>query len=124
MEITETELKKQAELSNKLAENINEFQKICGELYDARHYNDYESRNVKLLFLKEIYSKYKYDTILNCYGDIFYIVEQKGNSYIGKRVLWNLDLSNENYTIEEDVETDDDGEYNGTYYTINVITED
>lgn len=80
-----------------------------------------EWRNTKLSFWREICSKYDEHDLLNCYGDIFFIDQRRHDVYIGRRVLWNLGLSKEQYEIYAFIETDDDGEYLYTDYEVKVI---
>jgi hypothetical protein len=78
-------------------------------------------RNTKLSFWREICLKYDEKDLLNCYGDIFFIDDHYGDTYVGRRVLWNLELSKEQYEIRCEDENDSDGEYEWTNYEIEVI---
>ena len=50
----------------------------------------------------DVCSKYPEEKLLNCDGDIFYIEQKDNKTYLGRRVLWNLELSDELYRISEE----------------------
>lgn len=104
-----------------------EYKKAFRELEKA-HYNLWLAekpegswRNTKLIFWREICLKYDEKDLLNCYGDIFFVDERYGTTCIGRRILWNLELSKEKYEISYEYETDSDGDYEWTEYDIEVI---
>ena len=124
LNLTDEEMKTQIELYQKLCANVKEFGEIKDKLWELEYKaTDLSWRNTSIVFWKAICNVYDPKDLLNCYGDIFFIMEQHGDTYIGKRVLWNLELSKERYIIEEEKDSDADGEYNGTYYEINVLLE-
>lgn len=68
-------------------------------------------RGVRMDFWQHICTKYKESDLLNADGDIFFIDEKVDSEYfIGRRVLWNLELSKEQYNIYSYREMDSDGE--------------
>ena len=117
MEISEQSLKEQVETYKKLLKNLKEFNELQRKLYEYRKENR-QFRNVSEDLLNHIYSKYEYNSILNCYGDIFFITIRDVHSYVGRRVLWNLELSEEEYEIEEIVERDSEGAFDSYDYKI------
>lgn len=122
LNLTESEMKSQIELYQKLCENVKEFAEIKEKLWELEHKaTDLSWRNTSMVFWKAICNVYDPKDLLNCYGDIFFILERHGDTYIGQRVLWNLSLSKERYIIEEVKDIDCYGEYNAEYYNIDVI---
>ena len=112
-------IKEQINLYKKLQENIIEFSRLQKMI---KSNEDFEStwRNTKFSYWKDICLKYDEKNLLNCYGDIFFIDERHENYYIGRRVLWNFELSKEQYYIDEIIDCSADGEYNFTEYKIEV----
>lgn len=124
----EKEIEKVEQLLEKyklLQENIEQYYNIQSEISNLRGHCP-EWRNTKTEYWYDITKKYDEKQLLNCYGDIFYIVKTETidgiTTHTGKRVLWNLKLSRELYHIEEHIEyeRDDDGceEYCWTDYEI------
>ena len=99
---------------------FSEFEKAYHEFWKTAK-SEGSWRNTKLSFWREICLKYDEKDLLNCYGDIFFVDERHGNYCVGRRVLWNLELSKESYEICSEREFEDDGEYAWTNYEINVI---
>ena len=119
MEINEESLKEQLKLHKKLNKNLKEYGELVTELNDYR--KDHRTfRNVREDLLNVIYDKYDYDQILNCDGDIMYITMRDSHYFEGKRVLWDLSLSEETYEIEEIVETDSEGAFDFVHYEVQV----
>ena len=119
MELTKQKMEQIVKANNKVAECYKELAKARTELWDIeRGLTDYEWRNTKMSYWKDICKKYPEDKLLNCYGDIFFIDEHEDDWYIGRRVLWNLELSKEKYEIRETIEYDSDGEYDHIDYEI------
>lgn len=112
-------IKEQINLYKKLQENIIEFSRLQKMI---KSNEDFEStwRNTKFSYWKDICLKYNESDLLNCYGDIFFIDEKHKDYYIGRRVLWNLELSKEQYYIDEIIDCSADGEYNFTEYKVTV----
>ena len=115
--------KKQAELLCKYEKALKNLQNLHFEIMDNNIDLQAESRNVKLIFWKEIIKRFKPEDLLNCYGDIFFIEEKNESSYIGRRVLWNFGLSKETYIIYTTANTDVDDDYTYTDYEIEVLGE-
>lgn len=113
------QIKEQINLYKKLQENIIEFSRLQKMI---KSNEDFEStwRNTKFSYWKDICLKYDEKNLLNCYGDIFFIDERHEDYYIGRRVLWNFELSKEQYYIDEIIDCSADGEYNFTEYKIEV----
>lgn len=123
MELSKEQMEKIINANNKVVECYNELSKARKELWNAeKDLTEGEWRNTKMSYWKDICAKYPEEKLLNCYGDIFYIDERHIDKgfYVGRRVLWNLSLSNEQYYIEEIVEVDSDGEYDYTDYVISI----
>ena len=125
-ELTREQMKKIIEANNKVAESYKDLAKAKQELwaYECEcDLIDGSWRNTKMSYWKDICVKYPEEKLLNCYGDIFYVEEHKGNVYVGRRVLWNLELSEEQYRIIEYIEWDSDDSYDGFNYEIEVREE-
>lgn len=116
------QIKEQVNLYKKLQENIIEFSKLKEKIKSNEHIEG-EWRNTKFNYWKDICLKYDEDKLINCFGDIFFIDEKHESYYVGRRVLWNLCLSKEQYYIEPFDDFDADGNYNYTEYEITVKTE-
>ena len=126
MELSKEQMDKIINANNKVVECYNELSKVRKELWNAeKDLTEGEWRNTKMSYWKDICAKYPEDKLLNCYGDIFYIDEKYAdfdmNCYLGRRVLWNLSLSEEQYMITEIIEHDSDGFYDYTDYEIKVV---
>lgn len=122
--MTDKEIKEYIELYRKSLLKVEELGELKVQMRNMeRAVEDCEWRNVKLGLWKTICGKYDDSDLLNCYGDIFFITEKEDDYYIGKRVLWNLELSKESYEIHEIVETDSDGNYDFTDYEIKLYKE-
>ena len=114
---------KQAELLCKYEKALENLQNLHHEIVDNNIDLMAESRNVKLMFWKEIIKRFKSEDLLNCYGDIFFIEDKTDSAYIGRRVLWNFGLSKETYIIYTTSNFDVDGDYTYTDYEIEVLGE-
>lgn len=128
MELTEQQMHERVEANNKVVNAIRALEKARMELWELEK-NDTECswRNTKSSYWKDICSKYDESKLLNCYGDIFLIEKTEQHydrTYIGRRVLWNLGLSEERYEITEIIETDSNGEYDYTDYEIRLYEEE
>ena len=120
--ITKSQLLEIIKANNDVAYSCVKLNEAKTKLWEIeRKYNDAYYDGVKLEYLKDIYSKYDEKNILNCFGDIFFIDERDGYEYEGRRVLWNLSLSNESYHINEYIELDENGCLVAHDYEINVI---
>lgn len=111
-------IKKSIELRKLLLENLGQFERLTHEIADNDA--DKEFRGVKMDFLCEIYKKYDEQQVLNADGDIFYIKSVSSGQYIGQRILWNLELSNELYIITKTPIYDIDGEFEYYKYDVEV----
>ena len=128
---------KRVEKLNKLVENIQEFKNLVQEIQkDSELDGSYGLCYIKKEYLTDIYDHLRkkglMGEILNADGDIFYISEKREVSdteidYIGRRVLWNFCLSEEEYEIEQTMVESDvwDDEYvvKEVNYKIAVLTE-
>lgn len=126
MELSKEQMEKIISANNKVADCYKELSKARQELWEAeKDLTECEWRNTKISYWKDICAKYPEDKLLNCYGDIFFIDKKDAdfdtNYYLGRRVLWNLSLSEEQYEIEEKIEHDSDGFYDYTDYEIKVV---
>ena len=54
-------------------------------------------------YWRELCDKYGKENLLNCDGEIFFIDENWIRTFFGRRVLWNLQLSKEQYVIQKKV---------------------
>lgn len=126
MELSKEQMDKIINANNKVVECYNELSKARKELWNAeKDLTEGEWRNTKMSYWKDICEKYPENKLLNCYGDIFFIDKKTAdfdtNYYLGRRVLWNLSLSEEQYEIIETVEYDENGDYEFEDYSIKVI---
>lgn len=126
MELSKEQMEKIISANNKVAECHKMLSEAREELWKAEYcLAECEWRNTKMSYWKDICAKYPENKLLNCYGDIFYIDEKETdfdtNYYLGRRVLWNLSLSEEYYEIIETIEYDKDGDYEFEDYSIKVI---
>lgn len=126
MELSKEQMDKIINANNKVVECYNELSKARKELWNAeKDLTECEWRNTKISYWKDICAKYSEDKLLNCYGDIFYIDEKDADFdttyYLGRRVLWNLSLSEEHYEIIKTIEYDENGDYEFEDYSIKVI---
>ena len=63
--------------------------------------------------------KNKEENLVNANGDVIFIDEKTNNEhYVGRRVLWNLELSKEKYDVYITREVDSDGEYDYTDFEV------
>lgn len=118
--ISKKEFDEQAKLYKELKDKFSAFEKAHLEFWKVMK-PEATWRNTKLSFWREICLRYDEKDLLNCYGDIFYIDDHYGDCYVGRRVLWNFELSKEQYEIRCVDEIDSDGEYELTNYDIEVI---
>lgn len=130
MELSKEQMEKIISANNKVVECYKELSIARQELWKAEYClaeAECEWRNTKMNYWKDICAKYPENKLLNCYGDIFYIdkkeIDFDTNYYLGRRVLWNLSLSEERYVIEERIEHDSEGNYDNTDYEIKVVQE-
>lgn len=122
--MTDKEIEKYIDIYRKSLLKAEELAELKSQLAKMeRSIEDCEWRNVKLGLWKTICTKYSDSDLLNCYGDIFFIEDKDDDTYWGRRVLWNLGLSDETYEIHEIVETDSDGNYDFTDYEIKLYKE-
>lgn len=119
-EMDNKEFEQQAKAYKRLKTAFAELEKAHSEYWRTMR-PETTWRNTKLSFWREICLKYEEKDLLNCYGDIFFIDDHYGDTYVGRRVLWNLELSKEQYEISCEDENDSDGEYERTEYEIEVI---
>lgn len=120
-EMTQNEFKEHAKRYKELKDKFSEFKKAYLDFWEVIKPDESTWRNTKLSNWREICLKYKEEDLLNCYGDIFFIDDHYGDYYVGRRVLWNLELSKEQYEIRSEEQYDSDGEYGWTEYEIKVI---
>lgn len=126
MELSKEQMEKIISANNKVFECHKMLSKAQKELWDAeKGLTECEWRNTKIGYWKDICAKYPEEKLLNCYGDIFFIDKKTADFdtsyYLGRRVLWNLSLSEECYEIIETIEYDEDGDYEFEDYSIKVI---
>lgn len=126
MELTEKQMRAIIKANSKVADCYKQLSNAQNELWNIeKGLIDCNWRNTKMSYWKDICEKYPEEKLLNCYGDIFYIYEKETNwdtYYIGRRVLWNLDLSEEYYEITERIEFDSEGDY--ADYEIKVVLDE
>lgn len=125
MEKFQDKIEKFIEISKNLKQKTEEQEQAMRKMARFFEAEGMEIRNTNCLFLAKIYEKFPKEKVLNCYGDIFYILEKTAsgydNYYIAQRILWNLELSKEKYCIEEEYECDEYGDGGVYFYDINVI---
>lgn len=80
---------------------------------------DTKWRGVRDEFWREICKIHNEEKLINAGGDILFIDEKVDNCHwVGRRVLWNLQLSEEQYDIYEEELYDSDGDYDGVAYEV------
>lgn len=128
MELSKEQMEKIISANNKVVECYKELSIAHQELWKAEYClaeAECEWRNTKMSYWKDICAKYPENKLLNCYGDIFYIDKKETafdtTYYLGRRVLWNLSLSEEHYEIIKTIEYDEDGDYEFEDYSIKAI---
>lgn len=128
MELSKEQMDKIINANNKVAECYKELSEARQELWKAEYCLaevECEWRNTKMSYWKDICAKYPENKLLNCYGDIFFIDKKIADFdttyYLGRRVLWNLSLSEEHYEIIKTIEYDENGDYEFEDYSIKVI---
>ena len=122
--LTLEEMQERIGLYSRLARTIEEMKDIRSKLWELE--KDYEVQywgNARVDFWEAICEKYQLKDLLSCYGDIFFILEKGDNWYIGRRILWNLGLSDEKYEITVSTDADVEGNFNYYEYDIKVITD-
>lgn len=128
MEKFQNKIKEFIEISKNLKQKTEEQEQAMRQMARFFEVEGMEFRNTNCFFLAKIYEKYPEEKVLNCYGDIFYILERSGSGhntvYIGQRILWNLELSKEKYCIQEEYEFDDDGSVAMIWYDKDVMLND
>lgn len=127
--LTFEQMQERVSLYKRLARNIDEMSDIRAKIWELEKDDVTEYwANTRMDFWEVICQKYDMNDLLNCYGDIFF-VQERGKDfdgtpwYIGKRVLWNLSLSEELYKITRQDECDADGEYDYSIYDIKLHIE-
>lgn len=126
MELTKEQMERQIKLLNLLKNNIEQYESLQQQINKDR-IAESTWRNTNLYFWHKITEHYNSEFLLNCYGDIFYIEEKEVDGddtrYVGRRILWNFNLSQERYEIFETKERYDDGEIDYVNYEINVLVD-
>lgn len=104
----------------KLVNEFNTKTKECDEIYTRLTQIKCDSmaewRGVKVDCWRDICHRYNEESLINADGDIFFIHKKdfetyNSKAYFGRRVLWNLKLSEEKYVIFETPIYDIDGEF-------------
>lgn len=115
-------IEKQLESHKEVFALCGQLQKALNKLYRLSA-TEGTCRGVRDSWWFSICQKYDERDLLNCNGDVLFI--EKGvvvnGCKVGRRVLWNLELSKERYAITETEERDSDGEYAWTEYDVEVI---
>lgn len=110
------ELDRMKEVAENLIKMSSEFIDIVYE------YKDTILRPSTMIHL-EVYKKYGMENIQDVYGDMFYIIGKHDGCTIGRRVLLNLELSEELYLIDNEIICDSDGQYDHTEYYVTIYDE-
>lgn len=126
MILNDEQMKEQVRLNCQLKKQIESLTTTIQDIYKNFNNGDnFEWRNTKMIYWQDICGKYNEDKLLNAYGDIFFIEERdissEGERYVGRRILWNLGLSNEKYEIFGERVYDSDGDYEGMDYEVRVL---
>ena len=116
MDKNEKLFKEQAHLYKEMKNAFNTFENAYLR-YRKTLKNDMTWRNTKIAFWKEICAKYDEQHLLNCYGDIYYVIKED-DYLVGRRVLWSLELSDELYLIQQEEVLDEDGNVDFIKYII------
>lgn len=129
MELSKEQMEKIISANNKVIKCYKELSTARQELWKAEYcLAECEWRNTKIDYWKDICAKYPEEKLLNCYGDIFFIDKKTSDFdisyYLGRRVLWNLSLSEEYYEITERIEFDSEGDYDYADYEIKVVLDE
>lgn len=122
-------------LLRKFLEMADELSGIKSRLYELNIENSYsELSKAKAMIMCDIQRKYGKENVIDCFGDLFVINKEKTiyniykgiheNTYFGKRVLLNENLSEEVYEIQEVNIFDCDDEYDFTDYEIKLLNKE
>ena len=120
MELTKEQVEQRALICKKLGENAVEYARLKKELWATESF-DRTFRNVDEKLLDYVYSKFDFYNVINNYGDLYFILERNADHLVAKRILWSLQLSEENYIIVEEDDLDSDGEFISTNYSISQL---
>ena len=117
------EMKEYIKLMNEFDEKVKDCEKIRQKLMEKNCETISEWRNVKIKYWYDICCHYNEEFLLNADGDIFFIEKKdfdtyNSKAYIGRRVLWNMQLSTERYIVFETPIYDVDGEFEYNEYLV------
>lgn len=117
------EMKEYLRLISEFNTKTRECEKIYRNLTERKFESNAEWRGVKIEHWHDICCHYNEDLLLNADGDIFFVEKKdfdtyNSRAYIGRRVLWNMQLSTERYMVFETPIYDVDGEFECNEYTV------
>lgn len=126
MKLDKETVQRRLEMCNNLKRNLKEFEKLSKEITAVDTDTSFYNTDIRLLSV--ILENYEYGNLIFDKGYIYCITERMEQSdyekhlsikhYIAKKVKWDLDLSDEDYEIQEEGITDADGFYDFSIYRI------
>lgn len=119
-------IKNRIELCTELKKNITEFEKLGKQLLQIDENTNFYNTDIRLLNV--ILENYEFGNLIFDKGYIYCVTRREEQSpyeksigirnFVGKKVKWDLNLSDEEYNIQEEMLTDSDGFYDFSIYRI------
>lgn len=126
MKLDKKTIQQRIALCNNLRLNLKQFEKLGKELMEIDNNTSFYNTDIRLLSV--ILENYEFGNLIFDRGYIYCITERMEQTdyerrlgvkhYVGKKVKWDLDLSDEDYEIQEEGITDSDGFYDFSVYRI------
>lgn len=119
-------IQRRIDLCNNLKRNLKEFEKLGKELMEIDAGTNFYNTDIRLLNV--ILENYEFGNLIFDKGYIYCITKRieptnyEGDlgirNYVAKKVKWDLDLSDEEYDVQEEKLTDSDGVGDFSIYRI------
>lgn len=126
MKMDKETVQRRLEMCNNLKRNLKEFEKLSKEIMAVDSDTSFFNTDIRLLSV--ILENYEYGNLIFDKGYIYCITTRIPPTdyeqhlgirhFIAKRVKWDLDLSDEDYEIQEEKLTDGDGWADFSVYRI------
>lgn len=126
MNISKETVQRRLELCNELKKNLQQFEKLGKQLMEID--KDANFYNVDARLLNVILENYEFGNLIFDKGYIYCVISREEPSryeqsigvrnFVAKKVKWDLDLSEEEYNIREEMLTDSEGFYDFSIYRI------
>lgn len=126
MNLDKESIQRRLELNANLKRNLKEFEKLSKEILSVDNNMSFHNTDIRLLNV--ILENYEMGNLIFDKGYIYCIIERLGQTdyerhlgiknYVAKKVKWDLDLSDEDYEIQEEGITDAEGYYDFSVYRI------